>query len=529
MTTDLALILSQIIITACFIGVILVILTDKINRAIISLVGALIVFFALVFLNNAAPSDFIDILFGISPGFVSLHALVLIIGMLFIVQICSSAGVFQFIAFKLIKMTKGKPIRLIFSLCAITMLVAAILGNILAVIVLIPLTITASRILNIDPRPYIICQAITIPIGEIVFSISSVPSILITSYAQIGFVDYFLNVGLFCLLLFIITLIYFSIYHRNKLNSPKSRLIEVLMDFNAWNYVPDKRLFYKSIIIFVAVLIGFIIIPSALIPPDIIALTGGITLVVINRLNGKEIVQKLDLELLLYLLGIFLITGGMEYVKVIDAVGQAFAGLAGGNTFTLLLATLWISALLSSAVDNIPITKVLIPIVDVMTRGYPASIVKSSYYSLAFGMSLGDNLTPLGDTIMTRNVSEQNGVTFSNAQFFRIAFKVALIHLITLSIYFTFFFYIAFGLFIIFLAFLFIFLIIFLRYLTKSSSVDETLLFSNALRKLKDVKYRRNKKLIFREFLKKIITPNQKKDWKKKILNDAKRFLKEMM
>jgi len=537
MTTELADFISQFIITACFIGVILVILTDKINRAIISIVGALIVFFTLVFNTSssytAVPSDFITILFGTAPSYVNLHALVLVIGMLFIVQICSSAGVFQFIAFQLIKMAKGNPTRLMIYICFITILVSAVLGNILAILILIPLTVVASRILNIDPRPYIICQGILIPVGEIIFSISSVPSIIITSFAHLGFIEYFLNVGLFCLFLFVITLVYFSFYHRNRLVTPKLRLVAVLMEFNPWNYVPDRNLFYKSSIVFISVIVGFILIPQELVTPDIIALTGGIILALITRLKGSDIVQKLDLELILYLLGIFLITGAMEHVNVIEAIGQGFSGIAGANPFTIILTTLWISALLSGAVDNIPITNVLVPVVAVMVHydgsANPSPLVKSTYYSLAFGASLGDNLTPLGDTIMTRTVSEQQGVSFSNVQYIRLSFGVAIMHLTALSIYFTFFYYIGIALFSIFIAFLFIGLVIFSRYLTRSFISNKNLLFSRLLGKLKNKKYRIDKKLIFREFLKKFTHLNLIRGWKRRLLRDSMRFLKELL
>jgi len=155
--------------------------------------------------------------------------------------------------------------------------------------------------------------------------------------------------------------------------------------------------------------------------------------------------------------------------------------------------------------------------------------VKSTYYSLAFGASLGDNLTPLGDTIMTRTVSEQQGVSFSNVQYIRLSFGVAIMHLTALSIYFTFFYYIGIALFSIFIAFLFIGLVIFSRYLTRSFISNKNLLFSRLLGKLKNKKYRIDKKLIFREFLKKFTHLNLIRGWKRRLLRDSMRFLKELL
>jgi Na+/H+ antiporter NhaD/arsenite permease-like protein len=149
----------------------------------------------------------------------------------------------------------------------------------------------------------------------------------------------------------------------------------------------------------------------------------------------------------------------MEEIGVIETVGQAFSFLVGSNTFAILLSVLWISALLSSAVDNIPVVKVLLPIVSIMSGGYTPA-----YYSLTLGAGLGDNLTPLGDTIIVRSITEEHGQRFSNSLFFRIGFKASLIHLITISIYYTILYYVAIGLIIILILGLLIFFLIFFRY-----------------------------------------------------------------
>jgi Na+/H+ antiporter NhaD/arsenite permease-like protein len=527
METDIAAIISVIIVMSCFIGVLICIMTDKVNKAIAALIGALIAYFTLIFINHADSAIFIGLLFGDGPGYDNLHALVLIIGMLFIVQICTSAGVFQFIAVKVVKMTSGKPFLLLIAICSITLLATSVLGGILAIVVLIPLTIIIFRILGLDPIPYLLCQAIMIPIGEIIFSISSIPAILITTSAGIGFTEFFLNVGLFCLFLFLLTLFYFKVFYRRTLKAPKKKLVTILLNFNAWNYVPDKGVFYKSILVFISVIICFIAIPPTMFPPDVIALTGAVILVVINRLNGREIIKKLDLELLLYLLGIFLITGAIEHIGVIGAIGEGLKDIVGGNPLVLVLSVLWLSAFLSATIDDIPVIKVLIPVVDIASAGF-----HPAYFSLAFGTTLGDNLTPLGDTVMIRNIAEQHGRPFSSSAFFKIGFKVALIHLTAVSIYFIFFNNVVMGLLIVFFIILLLFLIVFIQYLQRSFKTDSILMLSKGLRKLKDQKYRIHKKLIFREVSWRILRPYYQRNWKSTIaliIKSFKRFLKEML
>ncbi|MFX1550319.1 MAG: SLC13 family permease, partial [Promethearchaeota archaeon] len=177
-------IISIIIILGCFIAVIIFIITNKLNRAISSLLGAIITYFVLIFIEGFDFSIIVDLLFGsASEGFVNLHSLIMIIGTMMIVQIAHEAGSFQFIAGKLIKLSGGKPVTLMIIFCAVTVFISAILNNILTVIIIIPLTITVSRILNINPSPYILTQAVLVNVGGTVFSISSIPNILITTYA----------------------------------------------------------------------------------------------------------------------------------------------------------------------------------------------------------------------------------------------------------------------------------------------------------------------------------------------------------
>jgi len=461
--------IDQIIIVGCFFSVIILIITNKLNRAIAALIGAVIVYFTLIFTKKGDFLVFIDLILGVGPDYQNYHALILILGMLFIVQVCSSAGVFQFIAFQLIKMTKGKPIQLLFALCAIMLLVSSLFGAILAIIILIPLTFVVSRILSIDPILYIFSQALIVPLGEMIFSISSVPAILITTSAKIGFVEYFQNVGLFCLLLFLIAMIYVYFSYRNKLVAPKPRLIAVLMNYNAWNYVPNRNFFYKSLITLIAVLICFIIIPTTIITPDIIAITGAIVLVVISKLNGKEIIQKLDLELLLFLLGIFIITGAMEHIKIIEAIAKGLEAFVGGNPFLTIVVILWISGIFSGLIEEIPVVKVFIPVVNIITFGQPM-IIKPTYYGLAFGVGIGNNLTPFGDTLIVKNITEEHGVQFSLSRFFKLGVVICLINLITVTIYFTLYFFLFIGLLTILVAVLLTFSIILIRrYLNKSS------------------------------------------------------------
>ncbi len=443
--------ISIIIVLACFVGVIVAIATDKLNRAAAAMYAALITYFVLIFVENLDFSVIFYITFGTeADGFSNFHSLLLIISMMIIVAISHEAGFFQYIAIRLIKLSKAKPIRLMIISCLIIVLIAAFLNNLLAVIICIPLTITVSRILNIDPHPYILMQAVTVNLGGSIFLISSIPNILISSYVSINFAEFFLNVGILSLFMFIFTMLYFIFLYKKELNiSPKG--LQVINEFNPWNLVQNKRLFYEVLIGFAILMSFFVIIPSSVISSDIIALAVALILILVSKLKPKEIFKKIDYELIIYLIGIFIIVGALEELKLLDAIGQLFSNIGAGSVLIQILFILWVSAFLSSAIDNIPITQVLIPVIGLMSVNATPLGYRYNFYSLAIGANWGDNLTPLGDNILVMNVAEQNKRHVSFKLFFKLGFTTTIYQLILISIYFTLIFQPITGIFLIFI------------------------------------------------------------------------------
>nr|MDO8116789.1 SLC13 family permease [Candidatus Sigynarchaeota archaeon] len=369
-----------------------------------------------------------------ADGFVNLHSLILIVGMMLVVEVCQQAGMFQFFAITIVKVTGTSAPKLLATLCALAMLMATVLNNVMALIILIPLTVMISRVLDLNPTPYILTQAVIVNMGSTFFSVSSVPNIIIAGSAGISFADFFLNVGVLSAIIGFITIFFFIALYKKQLGYP-SKNVDVLREFNVWNFIPNRQLLYKSFIVLFSVMVCFVIIPPEVISLDIIALVGAVVLIVISKVKAADILSKLDIELLLYLLGIFFITGALERLGLLELAGNALFGVSGGDTFVTCLVILWLSAYLSSNLDNISITKVMVPIVSIMSNGLPAGQQLSAFYTLAFGAGWGDNLSPLGDNIVVMNVSAQYKRPVTFKQLFKLGFLTTNFQLALLTIY----------------------------------------------------------------------------------------------
>jgi Na+/H+ antiporter NhaD/arsenite permease-like protein len=425
---------TEYLLLAIFIGLLICIALDVLDRAVLAIIAAVLTYIVLIYFEHASPLIIPDFLFGtIDDGFVNLNSIVLIFSMMFLVQIANEAGLFQFIAFKLIQLTKGRPYYLLIVFCLVAVVLTAIINDILTVIILIPLTITVCRILNSNPVPYILTQAIIIKQGATILMISSIPSILISNHLGLSFIEYFLNVGLLSLAIVGFTIFWFLLYFRNKLPPPRKG-IDMLLEFNVGNFITNRPLLYKTIVVFSVLLVSFIVIPQEVVPPHMIALISAAILAAISKVDLENLLHRLDFTLIVYLLGVFTVTGGLEYIGFMNKIGDLFGGMENLTPLITFLMVLWLAAGASAMVDNIPIMKLMIPIVDSITEDLTGAEAMMPYSALACGIVWGDNLSPFGDSIITLNVAAQNKVEIKPMTFFRIGFITTILQLTTLSL-----------------------------------------------------------------------------------------------
>ena len=432
--------LTVILLLINFLILILLISFSKIDRTVITLGCAVVTIFLLVIIESTPYKVFVDFVVGTpTDGFVNFHVIVFLFSMLVIVQICIEGGVFQFLSYRLIQMTKGKPVYLLISFNVLTFFLTAIINDMLAILLIIPFTITVCKTLDVDSVPYVITEAITIKLGAILFLISSLPNIVVGTYLGLSFTDFFLQIGGISIFIFILTLLVFIGIYRKKLTVPKKRTA-ILLSFDAWQFIPNRFLMFKSTFVLVSVIIGFIVVPSTIVTPDLIAFFGAIFLILICGLNPEQIFQKINFKLILYLIGVFITVGGLAYINLMNFIGGIFGiqtskGIK--DVFIAFIMILWLSALLSAFIDNLTVTNILIPITKTSTIGYSAHDEITVFSGMLYGINLGDNLTPFGDFVILMDLANKNGCRLKATPFFKIAFPIAIFHLCIVTIIFS--------------------------------------------------------------------------------------------
>ncbi|MEX2683019.1 MAG: SLC13 family permease [Candidatus Sigynarchaeota archaeon] len=431
----MAQLISIVIVVAVLATVVVLIVTERLNRAAASVGGALVCFFVVTCIEGKQFSRVIEYIVGnTDDNYASIHSLFLIVGMLLIVQVCSQSGLFQFLAFNIIKLTGKNSFRLMVTINLLAIMITAVMNNILSVMILVPLIIMICRILDLDAKPFILTMGISVNLGAALFSISAIENILISTYVPFTFAQFFMTNGIVAMVLILPTMILFYFIYKKSWKKIETG-IEILKEFDTWTFIPNKVLMYKSLFTLLGVMAFFILIPPVVIPPDIIALIGGILLVIISRLNIAEIFEKFDAELVFYLLGIFIISGAMYDVEILGTVAASFSSISGGNVLATTILVLWVSGYLAGVSDPAAITRIMMPVINHLGLGEAS---RSVYSALAFSTVLGDNLTAMGDNMVVVSLSKQHNRPVTPREIMRLGFTTVQFQFALLSIYFCF-------------------------------------------------------------------------------------------
>ncbi len=429
-------IVGGVLVLAIFITIIALIAKQKGNRAIVALGGAVASYFIIIINQHDDPAVIISFLFGsTADNYANFHSLLLIFGIITIIKITMDSGLFQFIGFSIFKKAKGSPRRMFFVICGITVLLSTVLDNLIVLLIMIPLVVSISRLLDVKPLPYLLSIAVMVNIGGTVFAIASISNILITNYAELTFQEFFLGVGPISLFVAGCSTVFLYFLVRPSLGTPR-RDLSVLMEFDAMTFVPNKKLMYKAAIAFTSIIVLLLTIPSNIFPLDVLVLVAMFILILWSRMNTNEILKEIDIELFLYLIGISIVTGSLNYSGLIEYLGDFITILAADNPVALPVVVLWLSAVSSVTVDNVPMTQIYMPTIKDALKLIPGGN-NQAYFSLTLGIGWGDSLTPFGDNVIVIKTAEEHNVHIPMKDFFAVSFASGVFQLFLATIYFV--------------------------------------------------------------------------------------------
>ncbi len=413
--------------TAVFLVVYAIIVSEKIHRTVIALVGAaLVVVFGIVSAESAV--EHIDF-----------NTLGLLVGMMIIVGITRQTGVFEFLAIKAAKGSKGEPLKIMAALSMVTAVLSALLDNVTTVLLIVPVTFAIAKKLKINPMPILIAEILSSNIGGTSTLIGDPPNIMIGSATHLGFMDFIINLTPVVVVVYVVTLTLLRLIYRSQLVcDPK--LQASIMELDERAELKDMKLLSKCLVVLALTITGFVLHQYLGLESSVIALTGASLLLLVSRQEPEHALQAVEWPVIFFFIGLFVLVGGLVETGVIAMIAAGAMDLTGGAMIPTSMLILWLSGIASAFVDNIPFVATMIPMIHDMGRLMgitDPNALNLFWWSLSLGACLGGNGTIIGASanVVVIGMSEKRGVLITFMKYFVVAFPLMLISLVVCTGY----------------------------------------------------------------------------------------------
>lgn len=421
---------SQVIFaTVVFLISYAIIISEKIHRTVVALLGGMLVIIGGV-INQEQAIEAIDF-----------NTIGLLIGMMVIVGIARNSGLFEYLAVWSAKQSKGEPIKIMISLTIITALLSALLDNVTTVLLIVPITFSIAKALEINPMPILFAEIFASNIGGTSTLIGDPPNIMIGSATGLGFMDFVINLAPVIVVIMIVTVFLLKFIYRKQLVT-RAELKKNIMSMNPAAEIKNPLLLKKSLFVIFLTVFGFFIHQYVHLESATIALTGAALLLLLTREEPEHALGSVEWPVIFFFAGLFILVGSLEHVGVIEWIAMESLKLTGGEILPTGMLILWLSAIASAFVDNIPFVATMIPLIQDMGRLGGITDLNPLWWSLSLGACLGGNGTIIGASanVVVVGMAEKRGYKWTFVGFMKVAFPLMIVSILISTIYLYFFF-----------------------------------------------------------------------------------------
>ncbi len=408
-----------------FVFVYFAVVTDKISRTKAVVFGAMLLLVVGVMEAEVAWVKYIDF-----------EVLGLLIGMMIIAGIIGETGIFQFVALKAVRWTKGRYWLLTVSLSIITAIFSAFLDNVTTILILGPIAIFASDALHRKPLLMLITVTLASNIGGMGTLIGDPPHMLIGSAVGLSFNDFIVNLGPMAIIALIVTL--GLIYLMNRASFKRRADKEYKPSFDERRYLKDKSKTVLSLVILALTIIAFTILPGYGISVAVIALFGASALMLLHQGKVEKLLAHVEWPLIFFFFGLFVITGALQETGVVAWVGEHLAGVTTDPLlFTIII--LWASTIGVAFISAVPFVAVMIPIImhAIALMGLSPAEAEPIWWSLSIAAAIGGNGTVIGAaaTMAAVSISERTSEPITFRNYLRFGMPTLLVTLVVATAY----------------------------------------------------------------------------------------------
>jgi len=405
---------------AIFVLAYVLIASEKISRIAIALGGA-----AAMLIIGATDSD--KAFYSHETG-IDWDVIFLLLGMMIIVGVIHKTGVFEFVAIKAIKLAKGDPKKALVYLLILVAFASALLDNVTTILLAVPMTLVICKQLNVNPVPFLLAEVFVSNIGGAATLVGDPPNIIIASRAGLSFNDFLIHMApLVIVAMIVITPMLVWMFRKELVNTLEDRAR--IHELDEKSYLTDLVLMKKSLGVLALVVVGFLLHTVIHAEPAVIALLGAGLLIAISGLKPADYVQDVEWGTLVFFAGLFVMVGALVNVGAIQLLSDYLATMVEGKPQLATGALLFVSAIVSGIVDNIPYVTAMSPVVADLSASIPAEHGDVLWWALAFGADFGGNATIIGASanVVAVGLAAKAGYRISFWQFAKYGIPVTIV------------------------------------------------------------------------------------------------------
>jgi Na+/H+ antiporter NhaD/arsenite permease-like protein len=415
--------------TAIFIVVFGLISLNLLHETIAALLGVAAMLGMSYFIGTSN-SDFWIISFHRAIAFIDFDVIFLLMTMMIFMAIMSQTGIFQWLAFQTFRLARGNTFLVAAILISITGFTSSVLNDTTVMLLMAPVSIQIALALNIHPAAIVVPEILASNIGGAATLIGTPPNTIIGSYVGLSFNQFLIHMLPISLMsMFILLGMIRWLYRKEFDRKSKPTSTALVAQLEAGARITDPALLRKSLLLFGATLILFFTADSFHMPPAVVAILGSTALLLWVRPNVSEMLHEVDWTTLAFFISLFMMVGGIQEVGLIQLIAEAVQGMAGENLLLATLLVVWVSAIASAVVANIPFTAAIVPVTVFLTQTIPGAENNVLYWALALGAGLGGNATYIGSApnIVAAGILDRAGYRLKFGDFSRVGVPVAFV------------------------------------------------------------------------------------------------------
>jgi len=418
---------STIIAVVIFVTAYALIISEKVHRTIVGIFGAMLMILCGILDQQTAITH------------IDFNTLGLLMGMMIIVNVTSETGLFNFLAIWAAKKVKAQPIALLLALSALTAVCSGLLDNVTTVLLTVPITFSITSQLKVDVKPYLMAQILSSNVGGTATLIGDPPNIMIGSAVGLSFMDFIWNVtGVSIIIFIVMEAVLVALYGKHLKTQPE--LQAKVMSLDERSQITDTKLLKKCLLAIFITISMFVLHSTLGLQTATAALTGAGFLLLISYPRNEGMIakalSKVEWLAIFFFAGLFVLVGALVETGVIKMLAAEAIAITQGNVPATAMLIMWMSAIASAFIDNIPFVATLIPLIQDMGQ-MGLTNLEPMWWSLALGACLGGNGTLIGASanVVVASMAAQRGKQISFVGFMKVAFPVMVMTVAIASVY----------------------------------------------------------------------------------------------